>query len=508
MEINYFNLSGGVNQASTKTELGSRTNTIYWSDSKNVEIHKGKGIIRQQGNSKLIQLPDSEEITGLHEFELEGVHKLLITTISGKIYIYSNLNEQLILIDKILTGKNVIFANFLRGILVATESDEMFYIKNNLNYDIEECNLKDTENNIFYPNCITVYKGRVWCCKNSTIYYSALGTYNDFSTENDAGYINDFHTDTADITSMNPYKDYLAIYKKERVYLLTGTTPEDFAIIPFADKGTCAPKTVINVDNKQYFLSNGIYALEQVGELNQIRLGTEISQNIVEEFEKFNKSNINKSFTLHYANKHQMWHFFPYENNETYFHTVWINDYINKAWYKRVIPQNITTACVFNSNIVSADNNGSIYVEDYGNTFDGQAIEFMWKSPFLSFNSAHHKKLIDEFYFILDNEYHNYFNFSVYKDYEDSYAEDKELIYTNHYNQLTWAGDSTPQTQENSCWAMEGSNGPVWAIASDTIEKAEICGSCYSVQLCVEGDNITDNCAIIGLQFREIYNDD
>ena len=288
---------------------------------------------------------------------------------------------------------------------------------------------------------------------------------------------------------------------------MTGTNPDDFAIIPFADKGTSSPKSVINVDNRQYFLSNGIYALEQVGELNQIRLGSEISQNIVNEFYKFDKSLINSTFALHYAKKHQMWFFFPYENNK-YFHTVWINDYINKAWYKRVIPQDITTACIFNSYIVTADKNGKIYIEDYGDTFDGQAIGFLWKSPFLSLNNVHHRKLIDEFYFILDNEYQNYFNFYVYKDYESSYADDPELIYSNHYNQLTWAGDSTPSTEISYCWASEESNAPIWAIASDTLEKAEICGSCYSIQLCVEGTESQANCAIIGLQFREVYNDD
>ena len=35
------------------------------------------------------------------------------------------------------------------------------------------------------------------------------------------------------------------------------------------------------------FLSNGIYALEQVGELNQIRLGGEISMAIKDEFDRF-----------------------------------------------------------------------------------------------------------------------------------------------------------------------------------------------------------------------------
>ena len=38
MEINYFNLSGGINQSSTKTELGANTKLLYWADAENVEI--------------------------------------------------------------------------------------------------------------------------------------------------------------------------------------------------------------------------------------------------------------------------------------------------------------------------------------------------------------------------------------------------------------------------------------------------------------------------------------
>ena len=507
METNYFDLSGGINQSSTKTELGLNTGTIYWADSKNIEILSNRGITKQKGNTLLVQLPQEETITGIHELEAEGLHKLVITTEEGNIYIYSDISESLTLIDKRLTGTNVIFANFLRGVIIASESDEMFYLKNNNNYETENCNLKDTDNNTIIPDCITVYKGRVWCAKGSTIYYSALGTYNDFISANDAGYINDFHTDTSDIIGMNTYKNYLAIYKKDKVYLLSGSSPEDYAIIPFADKGSLAKNSIVNVDNRQYFLSNGIYSLEQVGELNQIRLGSEISQNIKREFEKFDTQKINSSFALHYQDKHQVWFFIPYIK-EDHYHTILINDYVNKAWMKRIIPQNITAACNYKSFIVTGDTSGKVYIEDYGKTFAGEAIKFMWKSPFLSFSKPHHRKLIDEFYFILDNEYENRFNFSVYKDYDELFPDDKELIYSKHFNQLVWATDNTTQEDISSCWAQEGANIPVWAIGTDTMEKAEICGSCFAVQLCVEGKETEDNCAIIGLQFREIYNDD
>jgi len=506
MEINYFDLSGGVNQATTKSEMGLNPKRIYWSDSKNVEIYANKGIRKQKGNTLLLTLPTEEKITAMSELESDDVFKLVITTVTGKIYIYSELNDELTLLNKTLTGTTVHFAQFLRGILVSTNTDTMFYIKNNDNYDIAECNLKDKAGNLLCPDCIAIYKGRVWCSKESTIYYSALGTYNDFTTKDDAGYISDFHTDTSDISAIHTYKDYLAIYKKEQVYLLSGTSPSDFSVSLFADKGTNAQNSVVNVDNKQFFLSNGIYALEQVGELNQIRLGTEISENIKNEFNNFDIARIKETNVIHYADKNQMWFFFPYANND-YFQNIWIYDYINHAWYKRVVPQKITTAALFHSKVFSADANGKIYREDYGATFDGTNIDFMWKSPFFSLGNVLKRKAVEDFYFLLDDIYDNRFNFSVYKDYDSEYKEYSELIYSKQMKFFYWADENSPEESSYN-WNDEIHETPVWAIGSNSMERAEITDSNYSVQLCIEGEEAADNCAIIGLQFKEVYTED
>lgn len=506
MEINYFDLSGGINQATTKSEMGLNPKKIYWSDSKNVEIYANKGIRKQKGNTLIVTLPDAEKITGMAELESDDLFKLVIVTESGKIYIYSELNNDLTLLDKTLTGTKLCFAQFLRGMIVATDKDTMFYIKDNDNYDIVDCTLKNSAGTIIYPDCVTIYKGRVWCSKESTIYYSALGSYTDFSTEDDAGYISDFHTDTSDITSMHTYKDYLAVYKKERVYLLSGSTPSDFAISLFADKGTTARDSVVNVDNKQFFLSNGIYALEQVGELNQIRLGSEISENIKEEFNSFDTARLKYSLVIHYPAVNQIWFFFPYADND-YFNTMWIYDYVNHAWFKREVPQKITAAVLFHSMMISADNEGNIYREDYGATFNGTAIDFMWKSPFLSLGNVLKRKVIEDFYFLLDDIYDNKFNFSIYKDYDSEYQEDSELIYSRQLKFFFWADDDSPD-ESSYCWNDGTSEIPVWAINSNSMERAEITDSNYSVQLCIEGEDAADNCAIIGLQFKEVYTED
>ena len=345
MEVEYYNLSGGINQSLTKTELGMDTKKIYWADAENVEILQNRGVVKQKGNSLFLDI--EEEITGLCELSAYDISKMVITTISGKIYIYDENKLSKTLVDKTLSGKKPEFLNFLNGILIMTESDGLFYIKNNDNYEVVDCGLNDLDSNVLTGGTMAVFKGRVWVAKNATIYYSALGTYNDFTTSNDAGYINEFHTDTGSITALKQYKDYLAIYKKDSVYLLTGTSPDDFAINLFANKGAVTDGAIVNVENKQYFLSNGIFALEQVGELNQIQLGSEISQKIKNEFSLF--GDLKNAFCLHYETKSQMWYFFPYIDDD-YFHTIWINDYVNKAWYKRVVPQDIVTACIYKGN--------------------------------------------------------------------------------------------------------------------------------------------------------------
>ena len=507
MDINYFDLSGGINQSTTKTELGLNPKRIFWTDSKNVELYNNKGIIRQKGNTLLTTLPEEETIIAICSMSKNDRQKLVITTESGKIYIYNSLDESLTLVNKTFTGTKVNIIPFLNGVIISSESNPMFYVKNNSIYEVEEYTVNDIENNTLIPDCITVHKSRVWCSKGSTLYYSAVGTYNDFTTANDAGYINNFHVDTSNIKAMATYKDYLAVYKEDKVFLLSGSNPDDFAIALFADRGAVSANGIVNVDNKQYFLSdNGIFALEQVGELNQIRLGSEISLNIKKEFEKFDKSRLVNAYTVHYPDKHQVWYFISYLNEE-HLHTIWVNDYLNYAWYKRVIPQNITAACLYNSQVVSADNLGNIYVEDIGNTFNGTNIEFMWKSPFLSLGSILHRKQIDEFYFILDDLKDNNFRFSIYKNYDSEYKEDVELISSRHYTHFMWAGENTPDYEQYR-WSEEENGSPIWPVTTEVMEKAEICDNNYAIQLCIEGQDITDNCAIVGLQFREIYNDD
>ena len=513
MKTYFYNLSGGINQAASKTALGLDTDKLYWTDSKNIEIMQNSGIVRQKGNTLLFELSEDEEIIALHPLKDDNVYNLLVATDEGNLYLYGARSQQLTLLDITLDGSvSPIFVDFLDGVVVGSPNDSLFYINNDVDYTIEDCNLLDSDDNPIPIEAIAVYNGRLWIASGATLYYSALGTYNDFTTEDDAGYINNFYTDTNYITALKTYRDYLAVYKENSVYLLSGSSNDNFEVSPFADKGTTSSKGVVTVNNKQYFINQGIFSMEQAGLLSQIQLGDEISLNIKPEWNNFDKSRFNEIIALHYEAKNQIWYFIPYKN-EDYLNTVWIYNYINKAWFKRVIPQDIITACIYEEEIITADATGKVFQENFGNTFNGETIDFIWKSPFLASGDSNVRKTIEEFYFILDEAYDNNFGFSVFKNYDDTYKDDEDTVYSSDSDNLVWYGDNVSEDL-NCCWKYDSDDGTddaiysLWAVGANSVYKAEISESNYSVQLCIEGTSIEQNAAIIGLEFKEVYTDE
>jgi hypothetical protein len=504
-QTSFYDLSGGINQAVTKTQLGLDLKKIYWADAENVEILQNKGFIKQKGNTLFCSVPNNEKIIAIHELKIQEYYNLIIVTVSGKIYVFNPKTFYLKLLNKTLSGTATpTFTDFLNGVIVSSLSDNAFYIKNNSDCTIESCNLKDSAGNDIKTNVMAVYKGRVWAASGSALYFSALGKYNDFTTTGDAGYINNFYTDTDNITALKVYKEYLAIYKKNKVYILTGSTTADFAIVPFADRGTGSPTGVVNVNNKQYFINQSIFPLV-VGELNQIVMGQEISRNIKPEFDKFDKEKFNTIIALHYDAKNQIWFFIPYKEDE-YFHIVWIYDYENDAWFKRVLPQDISFACNFDNLILTCDKSGNVYMEDNGSTFSGEPIKFVWKSPFISLGDPNIRKNIDEFYFVLDESFDNNFQFSVYKNYDGDYKDDMDVVFSTNVQNMSWHKENLSDEQ-NFLWSTDETPS-FWAVSTNSTYKADISESNFSVQLCAEGVSAEHSVAVIGLEFKEIFLDE
>ena len=88
METAYYNLSGGINQALTKTELGMDTKKMYWADSQNIQIYTGTAM-KKSGSSQIQSSPQNCcEVLFL--FLSSRSHDNSTGNISGSLFIMSS----------------------------------------------------------------------------------------------------------------------------------------------------------------------------------------------------------------------------------------------------------------------------------------------------------------------------------------------------------------------------------------------------------------------------------
>lgn len=545
--------SSGINLSKTALQLGLDSNKTPWASGLNVEIYNQSGVCRQNGNMLITTAPDFQGINSLFTFAPKADNKkqkILYSTTSGKFYEYDCTTRVHKCLKKNLsTEKGCIYTLYIGGVAIANGVDEPFF------YSVDEDGSKVSEMNTvskdgetpIIAEAICSYKSRLWLAAQNTLYYSALGTYNDWTSTEDAGYISNFHCDEAPITALKPYKDYIAIYKQNQTYLLSGSSPDDFAVIPFADKGAASQDSVVTAANKQFFFSDALFTLEQTGILAQITLGNEASLNIkpvlngtpasYKTFETedadgnkkiylagaaLDKSRLSRLKAVPCERKNQLWFYIPTQNND-YINNIWIYDWLNSAWTLRALPQPVLCAAKFGDDIICATQDGKILLEDYGPSFDGLPIQFEWKSPFLTLGNPNSRKLIDYFYFLVSDTTDNNFIFSVYKDYDSLDAQDQENINVSNSLNMLWASEATDD--KKSSWAEEPqtttssdtstSPGSLaqqtasnhWAISSETVQKAEISNSCIAIQICIEGTLPQHNFALIGLEYKEITPD-
>ena len=59
-------------------------------------------------------------------------------------------------------------------------------------------------------------------------------------------------------------------------------------------------------------------------------------------------------------------------------------------------------------------------------------------------------------------------------------SDDVEKIYSIHQDHLIWASDDEKENATN-CWTADDANVPIWSVNKDTMEKAEISESNYSI---------------------------
>ncbi len=238
------------------------------------------------------------------------------------------------------------------------------------------------------------YQGRIFVGANDgTLYYSGVGLIHGWNLQkDDAGAIPSFYDDNSDFTALGLWDKYLVICKRERSYLLDGTNADQgqWILNPYSDY-TCDSQQSWLVANNSFIVysrsAGGIYPLLQRTIYNPNYQGVDMSVKIRDSFYNLNESKFPFIFPVYHPRKKYIMFYMPfiYGNGSNY---CYIFDLQTKTWLLRVVPQEVTCAFRYDNKIYIGTRTGKILEEFKGSNFDGEPIEFYWKSPFFTFGQG------------------------------------------------------------------------------------------------------------------------
>ncbi len=499
----FYNFSGGLDFKHSAPLVSQSEKEVAWADGFNIELLQSGGITRMNG-SQLFAAIEGEKILGGFEGENNGKSFLVVVTASGKFYSYEN--SGFVLKKSDLTPNQIPnFKVYLNGVFVVNGVDDPFLFVPGNSPEISQANATTTGGTNIRSLALEVYKGRIWMANGSTLYYSALGKFDDWQTQNDAGSISNFHNDTSPITALCNFKDVLVIHKKESSFILSGNSPENFVITPFSNLGAISPMGINVANGRQIFFNRAVYPFV-INELGEITQGSAISENIKTKLESFNNSKNEKCILLNFKNKSQIWCFL-YENNDDYFHTILIYDYFNNAWFQRIVPYDITSAWEYQGGIYCGLRDGKIVKESVGTSFMGAPIEFNWKSPFFHFGKVDKYKTVEHVALILSMDKDNNFNYQTRKNYSNYYIEDKDSFTNIQSNTLVFCDENG----KNGQGVLDNYTQKYGFITleDNMLNKFETLatGSNKSFQIELFGNKLSDCISLLGIEFKEVYFD-
>lgn len=479
--LNYFNNTGGINRYSSISSLNESEKHTDWYDAQNVEGHKSGGITKMKGNVNICNssLPVGTKILGIWDYRKGDTSYPVVNTSEGKLY---RFNIDTGILSEVYSGFNAdakcSYVNYNNGVIISNGINSPVFYEEGVGASL----LAGTPP---VGQAMEVHKARIFIGSGSTLHYCALGNHNDWTTQDEAGYISNFHNDSSKIIALKNYGEYLAIYKEQGIYFLSGATPSEFVITPVADKGIKSTWCTATVNNNQYFFTGEAILPIKFNELGQIRLSEEISTKIKPVFAELDASRFHNAFCVDYEKKNQIWFYLPTENSSD-LDICYIYDYLHGAWYKRVgIP--VISGTVINGVIYTGTSDGRILKEDFGDNFDGNCIEAWWYSPWFSFGKSGIPKEISSFnIWIYQNQ--NYpIEFLYSKDYDTlNYEQNTVNVYDGNF--LIW---NTGELDED-----------IWVSQRPVKKKIQIDGQFEALQIGFKNIQKDQPFTVVGYSFE------
>ena len=363
---------------------------------------------------------DSKEITGLGtKFSSEVSHGDTIK-IGNNVYY----------VDKVTDDTNLT----LRTNALATVANSNYYLD-----EISECNailVNEEDNTIHTPirgTAIQYYNGRLWIGTDNGLFYSQIGQYNKWDIKYDAGVLYSIYNDTSKINGLGLFSDFMLIHKKFNTYALSCTGDASTITVNPYSNVTCDSQQSWIVSNTKYYVYSrahmDIYPLVQRTVFQDKYLGEPITQKVRNIFQNIREADANKIFCVDLPRNRWMCFYMPMVDQLGSSYCL-IFDHQIKSFWVRKVPQEVTIAFNYDSNIYIGTKDGLVLKEHSGSTFNGEPIKAYYKSPWFDWSDGYTHSFA-EFSIALANEYNNNFYIRSYKDgsspYEDRIIDSDKL---------------------------------------------------------------------------------
>lgn len=349
------------------------------------------------------------------------------------------------------------------------------------------------------------YQGRIFVGGNDGIlYYSEVGLIHGWDLKHGAGAIPSFYDDNSDFTAFGLWDKYLIICKRERSYILDGTDADttNWTVSPYSDF-TCDSQQSWLVANNSFLVytrtGGGIYPLLQRTIYNANYQGNDLSVKIRDSFEYVNIAKFDYVFPVYAPKKKYIMFYIPMlmgvGSNYCF-----IFDIQSKTWLLRVVPQDVTVAFRYNNEIYIGTSDGKVLKEFSSLTFDGQPIEWYWKSPWFSYGEGSNYLSTREFRINIAEESTNRFHIRNRRDGKDTYNTRAVSNNLDSFIGLVWDVDNEENSLTDTTWDNDS-----WVTTSHIVKRFPLPKQYFqTTQIEFYGNAVDEGMSIYGFEIDGI----
>jgi hypothetical protein len=191
-------------------------------------------------------------------------------------------------------------------------------------------------------------------------------------------------------------EEVLVIFKENSTYILSGDDADTFALQKISGEfGAVSHLSVILVGNELMFLSKeGVTSLSTATNQGNITTGF-LSDKIRPQIDTLNRSALANSFAVHLRNRQEVW-WFVADGSATQNQTVLVYNYgVNRAWSRRT-GLSAASGVALNGKLYTGNYAGIVQQQLTGNSYNGQAISWTYRSGFQNFTEPRLRKRIKD----------------------------------------------------------------------------------------------------------------